>query len=161
MSEQFAVEEPGFGDDAAPPYSDSSEEEDQVVVSSGSSEEEGSSASSASSASPGSEDSGEAGPLPPGWAMAFDKATGRPYFVDHNTQTTTFDDPREHLGRGELGGSDVEVGRRGDGMVGGSQPPSSLLGTLPCTCRNVTTAVVGIAMLLSMPVVAVVIASEW
>jgi len=33
-------------------------------------------------------------PLPPGWQMMFDNSTGRPFFVDHNTKTTTWDDPR-------------------------------------------------------------------
>lgn len=34
------------------------------------------------------------GVLPPGWEMIFDHKTGWPYFVDHNTCTTTWDDPR-------------------------------------------------------------------
>ena len=34
------------------------------------------------------------GLLPPGWEMIFDHATGWPYFIDHNTQTTTWEDPR-------------------------------------------------------------------
>ena len=34
------------------------------------------------------------GLLPPGWEMIFDNATGWPYFIDHNTQTTTWEDPR-------------------------------------------------------------------
>ena len=34
------------------------------------------------------------GILPPGWEMIFDHATGWPYFVDHNTKTTTWEDPR-------------------------------------------------------------------
>jgi len=36
-------------------------------------------------------------PLPPGWQMMFDGATGRHFFVDHNTKTTTWDDPRSHV----------------------------------------------------------------
>ena len=32
--------------------------------------------------------------LPPGWEMLCDARTGWPYFVDHNTQTTTWEDPR-------------------------------------------------------------------
>ena len=32
-------------------------------------------------------------PLPPGWEMRF-TAEGVRYFVDHNTRTTTFQDPR-------------------------------------------------------------------
>jgi E3 ubiquitin-protein ligase NEDD4 len=34
------------------------------------------------------------GPLPSGWEMRL-TSTGRVYFVDHNTKTTTWDDPRE------------------------------------------------------------------
>ena len=34
------------------------------------------------------------GILPPGWEMIFDHTTGWPYFVDHNTHTTTWEDPR-------------------------------------------------------------------
>ncbi|WVO14667.1 hypothetical protein L204_102304 [Cryptococcus depauperatus] len=33
------------------------------------------------------------GPLPSGWEMRL-TSTGRPYYVDHNTRTTTWDDPR-------------------------------------------------------------------
>jgi E3 ubiquitin-protein ligase NEDD4 len=33
------------------------------------------------------------GPLPSGWEMRL-TATGRVYFVDHNTKTATWDDPR-------------------------------------------------------------------
>ena len=32
-------------------------------------------------------------PLPPGWEMAL-SPSGVGYFVDHNTHTTTYDDPR-------------------------------------------------------------------
>jgi hypothetical protein len=32
--------------------------------------------------------------LPPGWEMLPDARTGWPYFVDHNTQTTSWEDPR-------------------------------------------------------------------
>ena len=32
--------------------------------------------------------------LPPGWEMLSDARTGWPYFVDHNTQTTSWEDPR-------------------------------------------------------------------
>ncbi|ELU08985.1 hypothetical protein CAPTEDRAFT_182552 [Capitella teleta] len=34
-------------------------------------------------------------PLPSGWEMIFDKATGWPFFVDHNTRSTTWQDPRQ------------------------------------------------------------------
>ncbi|XP_041361358.1 GATA zinc finger domain-containing protein 10-like [Gigantopelta aegis] len=33
-------------------------------------------------------------PLPHGWEMLFDRGSGLPYFVDHNTQNTTWNDPR-------------------------------------------------------------------
>jgi len=36
-------------------------------------------------------------PLPSGWQMMFDNSTGRYFFVDHNTQTTTWDDPRSYM----------------------------------------------------------------
>lgn len=33
-------------------------------------------------------------PLPPGWEMLWDHSSGWPYFVDHNTHSTTWQDPR-------------------------------------------------------------------
>ena len=33
-------------------------------------------------------------PLPPGWEMLWDSPSGWPYFVDHNTHSTTWQDPR-------------------------------------------------------------------
>ena len=33
-------------------------------------------------------------PLPPGWEMRIDRATGWPFFIDHNSHRTTWDDPR-------------------------------------------------------------------
>jgi len=36
-------------------------------------------------------------PLPPGWQIMFDSSTGRHFFVDHNTKTTTWDDPRAYV----------------------------------------------------------------
>lgn len=35
--------------------------------------------------------------LPPGWEMLFDKGTGWPYFVDHNTKQTSWEDPRKRV----------------------------------------------------------------
>lgn len=32
--------------------------------------------------------------LPPGWEMLYDRSSGWPYFVDHNTKSTTWQDPR-------------------------------------------------------------------
>jgi len=39
------------------------------------------------------EDSG--GPLPEGWEMRTSEAAGVPYFINHSTRTTTWDDPRD------------------------------------------------------------------
>jgi len=36
-------------------------------------------------------------PLPPGWEMLVDATTGWPFFVDHNTQSTTWQDPRMRM----------------------------------------------------------------
>ncbi|CAG5118049.1 unnamed protein product [Candidula unifasciata] len=33
-------------------------------------------------------------PLPPGWEMRMDGASGLPYFIDHNSKNTTWNDPR-------------------------------------------------------------------
>ena len=33
-------------------------------------------------------------PLPPGWEMRFDSATGWPFYIDHSTKLTTWNDPR-------------------------------------------------------------------
>ena len=35
------------------------------------------------------------GPLPANWEMRFDKVTGQAYFVDHNTKSTSWVDPRQ------------------------------------------------------------------
>ena len=45
------------------------------------------------SATPGPSANPNLGPLPSGWEMRL-TSTGRIYFVDHNTRTTTWDDPR-------------------------------------------------------------------
>ncbi|KAM3834317.1 BAG family molecular chaperone regulator 3 isoform 2-T2 [Vipera latastei] len=37
---------------------------------------------------------GEREPLPPGWEVKIDPQTGWPFFVDHNSRTTTWNDPR-------------------------------------------------------------------
>ncbi|XP_068254821.1 BAG family molecular chaperone regulator 3 [Nyctibius grandis] len=37
---------------------------------------------------------GSAEPLPPGWEIKIDPQTGWPFFVDHNSRTTTWSDPR-------------------------------------------------------------------
>ncbi|RUS71437.1 hypothetical protein EGW08_020798, partial [Elysia chlorotica] len=36
-------------------------------------------------------------PLPQGWEMRFDSVSGWPYFIDHNTRNTTWQDPRLHM----------------------------------------------------------------
>ncbi|XP_042314634.1 BAG family molecular chaperone regulator 3 isoform X3 [Sceloporus undulatus] len=43
---------------------------------------------------PAAEASGEREPLPPGWEVKIDPQTGWPFFVDHNSRTTTWNDPR-------------------------------------------------------------------
>uniref|UniRef100_A0A8C8SD58 WW domain-containing protein n=1 Tax=Pelusios castaneus TaxID=367368 RepID=A0A8C8SD58_9SAUR len=40
------------------------------------------------------EGSAEREPLPPGWEVKMDPQTGWPFFVDHNSRTTTWSDPR-------------------------------------------------------------------
>ena len=35
------------------------------------------------------------GTLPPGWEEALDPETGHKFFIDHNTQTTSWVDPRD------------------------------------------------------------------
>lgn len=37
---------------------------------------------------------GDRDPLPPGWEIKIDPQTGWPFFVDHNSRTTTWNDPR-------------------------------------------------------------------
>lgn len=49
-------------------------------------------------------------PLPPGWEIKVDPQTGWPFFVDHNSRTTTWSDPR-------LRGDAAKV-RRGGGGCG-------------------------------------------
>jgi len=34
-------------------------------------------------------------PLPPGWSQKFHQETGRMYFINHETKTTSWDDPRQ------------------------------------------------------------------
>lgn len=40
---------------------------------------------------------GDRDPLPPGWEVKIDPQTGWPFFVDHNSRTTTWNDPRVPL----------------------------------------------------------------
>ncbi|KAI8973593.1 hypothetical protein BDF20DRAFT_883202 [Mycotypha africana] len=61
------------------------------------------------------------GPLPPGWEMRT-TTEGRPYFVDHNTRTTTWVDPRRQQYINTIGpGSNLQV----------QVQPVSQLGPLP------------------------------
>ncbi|KAI9278407.1 hypothetical protein BDA99DRAFT_492079 [Phascolomyces articulosus] len=61
------------------------------------------------------------GPLPPGWEMRT-TPEGRPYFVDHNTRTTTWVDPRRQQYISTIGpGSNLQV----------QVQPVSQLGPLP------------------------------
>ncbi|CEJ04428.1 Putative E3 ubiquitin-protein ligase [Rhizopus microsporus] len=61
------------------------------------------------------------GPLPPGWEMRT-STEGRPYFVDHNTRTTTWVDPRRQQYISTIGpGSNLQV----------QVQPVSQLGPLP------------------------------
>ncbi|KAI8326953.1 hypothetical protein EDC96DRAFT_555998 [Choanephora cucurbitarum] len=61
------------------------------------------------------------GPLPPGWEMRTNP-DGRPYFVDHNTRTTTWVDPRRQQYINTIGpGSNLQV----------QVQPVSQLGALP------------------------------
>lgn len=61
------------------------------------------------------------GPLPPGWEMR-SNPEGRPYFVDHNTRTTTWVDPRRQQYINTIGpGSNLQV----------QVQPLSQLGPLP------------------------------
>ncbi|NXF96895.1 BAG3 regulator, partial [Eubucco bourcierii] len=44
---------------------------------------------------------GSAEPLPPGWEIKIDPQTGWPFFVDHNSRTTTWSDPRLRAAAGQ------------------------------------------------------------
>ncbi|KAM9188630.1 BAG family molecular chaperone regulator 3 isoform 2-T2 [Mergus octosetaceus] len=54
--------------------------------------------SAAAAHSPLLQSEGGSEPLPPGWEIKVDPQTGWPFFVDHNSRTTTWNDPRR---RGE------------------------------------------------------------
>ncbi|XP_021255156.1 BAG family molecular chaperone regulator 3 isoform X2 [Numida meleagris] len=49
---------------------------------------------SAATHSPLFQTEGSSEPLPPGWEIKVDPQTGWPFFVDHNSRTTTWSDPR-------------------------------------------------------------------
>ncbi|KAL1923673.1 uncharacterized protein VTP21DRAFT_8653 [Calcarisporiella thermophila] len=63
------------------------------------------------------------GPLPPGWEMRV-TPEGRPYFVDHNTRTTTWVDPRRQQYVRVYGGNS-------DNQVTIQQQALAALGSLP------------------------------
>ncbi|NWI22660.1 BAG3 regulator, partial [Sula dactylatra] len=50
--------------------------------------------SAAAHSPPPPQTEGSAEPLPPGWEIKIDPQTGWPFFVDHNSRTTTWSDPR-------------------------------------------------------------------
>jgi len=56
-------------------------------------------------------------PLPPGWEMKT-TPTGRPYFIDHNTRDTTFQDPHTPSAPIELPGN-ISVTLEGDPLPAG------------------------------------------
>lgn len=73
-------------------------------------------------------------PLPPGWEIKIDPQTGWPFFVDHNSRTTTWNDPR--------------VPPEGPKVSGASRPTSTVKGpgrarlresphSAPCCARRV------------------------
>lgn len=69
---------------------------------------------------------GSAEPLPPGWEIKIDPQTGWPFFVDHNSRTTTWSDPRlraaPQVGRAGGRGWPGRVSRRGEGGRGPRSP---------------------------------------
>lgn len=70
---------------------------------------------------PGAATTGGSGPIPAGWEQRF-TPEGRPYFVDHNTRTTTWVDPRRQ----------TQVRVVDNNGVNGTQPTTvSQLGPLP------------------------------
>lgn len=69
--------------------------------------------SAAAAHSPLLQSEGGSEPLPPGWEIKVDPQTGWPFFVDHNSRTTTWNDPRR---RGEA----AKVGRGAAGQGQGS-----------------------------------------
>ena len=56
--------------------------------------------------------------LPPGWEQRRDLTNGRVFFIDHNTRTTTWDDPR--AARPVASGMAVEAERETEGAAAGA-----------------------------------------
>lgn len=71
-------------------------------------------------------------PLPPGWDQRLDAPTGRYFYIDHNTKSTTWDDPRLSLRRPQFpqqgvggnmhGQSQLYNGQYGSNAHGYTQP---------------------------------------
>nr|XP_003218663.1 PREDICTED: BAG family molecular chaperone regulator 3 isoform X2 [Anolis carolinensis] len=70
---------------------------------------------------------GEREPLPPGWEVKIDPQTGWPFFVDHNSRTTTWSDPRlpqqgdhrkENQSANGLSGNSPNVSQAREGNMG-------------------------------------------
>jgi len=66
--------------------------------------------------------------LPDGWEMAVDKGSGRRYFINHNTKTTSWDDPRIPLLR-EHENMRIQLQQKRLALAG--QQPIANLGPLP------------------------------
>ncbi|NWY02864.1 BAG3 regulator, partial [Nothoprocta ornata] len=64
---------------------------------------------------------GSAEPLPPGWEIKIDPHTGWPFFVDHNSRTTTWSDPRLREPHKEGPSS-----ANGPSREGAKQPPATM-----------------------------------
>ncbi|XP_061857224.1 BAG family molecular chaperone regulator 3 [Colius striatus] len=59
-------------------------------------------------------------PLPPGWEIKIDPQTGWPFFVDHNSRTTTWSDPRLRAATAQEGQSSAN----GPSRDSPKQPPA-------------------------------------
>merc|ERR1711970_622780 len=58
---------------------------------------------------------GDSKPLPPGWDMKFDSRTGKYYYINHYTKTTSWEDPRERYQQiGKPTAKDSKDGQRAD-----------------------------------------------
>ncbi|KAI9105930.1 hypothetical protein DFS34DRAFT_601472 [Phlyctochytrium arcticum] len=72
------------------------------------------------------------GQLPAGWEQRF-TPEGRPYFVDHNTRTTTWLDPRrvQQQNRGTMFGQQLTSGQAANQLAIAQQQSAAALGPLP------------------------------
>ncbi|KND02049.1 NEDD4 family E3 ubiquitin-protein ligase [Spizellomyces punctatus DAOM BR117] len=90
------------------------------------------SSSNTAASTPSTSVSGSAtGPLPNGWEQRF-TPEGRPYFVDHNTRTTTWLDPRrvQQQSRGSFG-QQLTQGQAASQLAIAQQQSVAALGPLP------------------------------